>query len=337
MTRLAVAFLSFWGVLVALNAQDQTVRVWKRSDLYIRDPFILADRSTETYYLYSSSYDFKGMPDRRMGVVVYKSKDLNQWLGPYPVFQTGAPFWADTSHGVWAPEVHFYKGRYYLFATFTNPGLSLSPMAENRNTEAIVKRGTCILVASQPEGPFTPLASESQTPPEWMALDGTLFVERGKPKMVFCHEWIQTRNGTVEVVNLSKDLAKPIGKPKTLFKATDAPWVRSLNLHQGGFVTDGCWLYRTKSGILLMLWSSFGPTGYVTAIAISESGRLSGPWKHLPQLIYEDNGGHPMLFKTFDGKLAMAIHQPNAGPIRARLFEMADTGEGLVVIKEIPF
>ena len=43
-----------------------------------------------------------------------------------------------------------------------------------------------------------------------------------------------------------------------------------------------------------------------------------------------------MIFKTFDGRLVMAIHQPNQGNIRVRLFELEDVGETLRVRQEIP-
>lgn len=46
--------------------------------------------------------------------------------------------------------------------------------------------------------------------------------------MVFCHEWVQTQDGMMEAVRLKDDLSAPEGSPKTLFHASDAPWVKSL-------------------------------------------------------------------------------------------------------------
>jgi hypothetical protein len=48
------------------------------------------------------------------------------------------------------------------------------------------------------------------------------------------------------------------------------------------------------------------------------------------------DGGHGMIFKTLDGKLMMAIHQPNSGNIGARLFELTDTGESIRIEGEMP-
>ena len=72
-----------------------------------------------------------------------------------------------------------------------------------------------------------------------MALDGTLFVENNKPYMVFCREWLQVNDGTLEMAEMQPDLAALKTKPQTLFTATNAKWVQKLDLHGGGFITDG--------------------------------------------------------------------------------------------------
>lgn len=63
----------------------------------------------------------------------------------------------------------------------------------------------------------------------------------------------------------------------------------------------------------------------------SESGRLSGPWK-TARTPFAGNGGHCMLFRTFDGRLAMALHQPeDARTERTKFFSVEDTGDALKV------
>ena len=76
-----------------------------------------------------------------------------------------------------------------------------------------------------------------------------------------------------------------------------------------------------------MIWSSFTPTGYTTGIAISQSGKVHGPWNHQPEPLFKDDGGHGTIFRTFDGTLMLVLHCPNRGPHeRAHLFELEDTG-----------
>jgi len=280
-------------------------------DINIRDPFVLADANTRTYYLYANA----GNRTRgARGWECYTSRDLKHWTPPRTVFSPPKGFWGRGDF--WAPEVHRYKGRYYLFGTLSAPG---------------AKRGTQILVADSPLGPFRPHSDRAATPHDWMALDGTLFVEVGRPWMVFCHEWVQVRNGTMEAVRLRDDLSGPVGKPVKLFAAGDAPWVQPIR--GDGRVTDGPCLHRTKSGGLLMLWSSFGAGGYAVGIAHSTSGRLAGPWRHERRPLFTANGGHPMLFRTFEGKLMLSLHAPNgpSGRERARFLAIVEKGGTLVL------
>jgi GH43 family beta-xylosidase len=302
----------------------------KRAQIYIRDPFFYPDTATKTYYMYSSAYRSDYLPDAVNGVVVYQSQDLENWSKPAYVFKTPPNWWASAQHGVWAPEVHRYRGKYYLFATFTNPDKPLPKRVVGSSAKAVV-RGTSILVSDQPTGPFKPLSDKAMTPPDWMALDGTLFVEGGKPYLVFCHEWVQIVDGTMNMVRLKKDLSGPIGKPRTLFRASEADWVRRTEVkayQSEGNITDGPWFYRAKTGKLLMLWSSFGKDGYAVGVSESKTGKLAGPWVQQRRL-FDKNGGHAMLFQTFNGRLMLTVHQPNSGDIRAQLFEVTDTGHTL--------
>ena len=84
-----------------------------------------------------------------------------------------------------------------------------------------------------------------------------------------------------------------------------------------------------------MLWSSYGPNKYAVGIARSKSGRLAGPWEQEPEPLWSDDGGHPMLFRTFDDRLVMAIHQPNRKVERARFFELDEVGSTLRLRGEI--
>ena len=88
------------------------------SDIRIRDPFIVTDTQKGIYYMYASSSQ-KGSDGQSLGgVEVYKSKDLQWWEEPRQVFTVPEDNWITGT--VWAPEVHLYNGRYYLFATLNS-------------------------------------------------------------------------------------------------------------------------------------------------------------------------------------------------------------------------
>ena len=102
-------------------------------------------------------------------------------------------------------------------------------------------------------------------------------------------------------------------EPVTLFAASAAPWV----IRNSYYVSDAPFLYRANNGELLMLWSSFllgkdGNGQYAIGVARSQSGTVTGPWIQDPQpLNPNDNGGHAMIFKDFDGVLRISYHSPN--------------------------
>ncbi len=284
------------------------------ASIHVRDPFILPVEQERSYYLVASA---------GRSVTVRQSEDLTTWGEPKTVFTIPEGFWG--GEAIWAPEMHQYRGRYYLFATFMNQ----EPVGEQwTNWPPRVRRGTQVLVADSPLGPFKSFANHSHTPTNEMALDGTLWVEDGRPYMVYCHEWVQVRDGTMKVVQLSEDLSSTVGEPQLLFKGSDALWAPR---GRDRYITDGPALYRSKSGKLFMLWSSFSETGYTTGIAISDSGKVAGPWRQQSGPFFREDGGHAMIFRRFDGALMVALHSPNRSPNeRCHLLKVMDTGETLV-------
>ena len=307
------------------------IGVYTTDDIAIRDPYIVVDNENKLYYLYGATRLEKDRPNGREGVKMYKSEDLVHWTGPYLVYETPENSWADPKHGVWAPEVHKYKGGYYLFATLTNKEKVLETKSDRPLIHA---RGTQVFHSKSPYGPFIPFKNKPHTPETIMALDGTLWVEDEKPYMIFCHEWIQTTNGGMVYSKMKDDLSSLSGKIYEMFTAKEGEWVRSLSNHNGkpveGYITDGCFLHRLKSGKLMMIWSSFGENGYAVASAYSDNGKLDGNWIQNKELVFQSNGGHAMMFKNLDGELMLALHHPNSGSTpKCKLFKVEEYENGI--------
>jgi arabinan endo-1,5-alpha-L-arabinosidase len=283
------------------------------STIRIRDPFILTVAEEGAYYLYGTTDEDVWNPPGT-GFDCYRSTDLVEWDGPVPAFRPTEGFWADRNF--WAPEVHRHDGRYFMFASFMAPG---------------AHRGTQVLVADRPDGPFAAWSDGAVTPAEWDCLDGTPFIDdEGTPWMVFCHEWVQTIDGGMVAQRLSDDLKQAVGEPVALFTASQAPWARvadhpSVPTGVSPYVTDGPFLHRLGTGELLMLWSSFGGSGYAMGIARSTSGSVTGPWTHDPTPLWARDGGHGMIARTLDGGLVLTLHQPNETPLeRAVLLPLVE-------------
>lgn len=270
----------------------------KNADIHIRDPFVLSSVAEKQYYLYGTR-GAETWTKSASGLDYYQSADLQTWEGPFPAFRPPDGFWADRNF--WAPEVHVYQDRYYMFASFKSENAS---------------RGTQILAADSPQGLFLPISDEPVTPRDWECLDGTLFVDNDQqPWIVFCHEWVQVGDGEICALRLSHDLTSAVGEPQLLFRASESAWAQKINSKgRIGYVTDGPWLHRLASGALILLWSSLSASGYAVGIAKSDSGGILGSWEQLPEPLYANDGGHCMVFRDFDGQLYLALHHPNSTP-----------------------
>jgi arabinan endo-1,5-alpha-L-arabinosidase len=286
-----------------------------RDDLNIRDPFILPVSEEKTYYLFGTT-SFPGKPAH---FDCYTGTDLIHWHGPHRIFDPREDYWGTQDY--WAAEAHRYRGRYYLFASFKSPDKC---------------RGTDILVSqtASPMGPYVPYTEDSPiTPHEWECLDGTLFLDdAGVPWMVFCHEWLQVHDGQICAAPLSADLRRRTAEPTLLFTASNSPW--SVNPKGNDLVTDGPFLHRTRTGKLLMLWSSFNNYQYWLGVATSESGKLLGPWHHHHHILLDDDGGHGMLFHDFSSQLMLSLHRPNRHPDeRPILLPVDDSTDELRIVR----
>jgi len=288
------------------------------SDIRIRDPFVLPVPGEHLYYLFGST-DPDPWTGRGIGFDAYQSSDLLDWSGPTPAFRPDQGFWADRNF--WAPEVHAYRGGWFMFASFKS---------EDR------RRATQTLRSERPAGLFRVHAPRPLTPPDWECLDGTLFVDPGgAPWLVFCHEWVQVGDGQICAVALSEDLARTSAEPRILFSASQAPWVREVVDRGGarrGFVTDGPFVFRASDGGLLLLWSSFSDLGYAMGIARSDSGEITGPWRHMPRPVVDCDGGHGMVFRDFSGALFLTYHSPNKTPEERPVFRRVVERDGTLLV-----
>lgn len=298
-------------------------------DLKIRDPFVLPVAAERVYYLYGTTdlQPWGKIPGE--GFDVYRSRDLVTWEGPFPAFRPAHDFWG--KYCFWAPEVHAWRGRYYMFATFCSDA---------------VLRGTQVLVADHPLGPFQPHSPGPVTPSDSECLDGTLWVNRrGEPWMIFSRDWPKIAVGRYSAVPLRDDLSAAAGPPLDLFPVNAAPWVLTPPWHheraQAGkppcYVADGAWPLRLQSGELGLLFSSYNSAGYATGLARSASGDLTGPWRFDAQPFFGENGGHAMIFTRFDGISCLSLHQPNEpAPEHPRFFPIEERAGQLVLGPALP-
>ncbi|MXV16382.1 glycoside hydrolase family 43 protein [Hufsiella ginkgonis] len=288
-------------ILLPVTLLAQSPRTTVRKDvpldsIVLSDPFILADKNTATYYMTGT------------GGMLWKSRNLKTWEGPYAVTKTDPGSWMGPRPRIWAAELHQYQGKYYYFGTFTNTSIKIDTVQGN----VIDRRASHVLVSDAPGGPYVPMKDSTYLPPGKPTLDGTFWIDTDKkPYLVYCHEWLQNWNGTVEKIELKPDLSGTIGEGKVLFRASDSPWSKEKDKNGNiifNKVTDGPFLFRTKTGRLGMIWTSWVYNVYTQGVAYSAGGKLDGPWIHEKEPITPPNFGHGMLFNTLDGRLLMVLH-----------------------------
>ncbi len=261
----------------------------------LRDPFMLLDNGT--YYLYGTGVSGRDWDNSTWDCYVNSSGSLQ---GPWkktekPVYERPA----SAEKQFWAPEVHKYKGAYYMFCTYYS--------SETHH------RGCTVLKSPSPTGPFVEISGGHVTPKDWDAIDATLYVDpEGQPWIVFVHEWTCTDDGVgrMDAAKLSDDLTHMISEPVELFRADSSPWT-------GHRVTDGCFLHNLSDGKLVMLWSNFKEGSYCIGVVHSKDGSVIGPWEHETTPIYQrgmldaHDGGHGMIFTDTDGRQYICCHSPN--------------------------
>ncbi len=289
-----------------------------RSDISLSDPFIMADAKTQQYYMTGT------------GGGLWSSPDLETWndLG-FPL-QFSDAGWMGASPQVWASEIHCIDGKYYNISTLTNHSITI-------DSDGHPRRAVHIMSSTLPKGKYSLIKGGDATyvPAEKTTLDGTYFEDTdGKRYLLYCHEWIQNGNGTIEYIELKPDMNGSIGEGVVMTRAHDASWNTSP-------VTDGPYLFRTQTGRLGMIWTSWHGDRYVQGVAYSSTGQLSGPWVHEALPITPDNYGHGMLFHSFEGQLLMSIHSHRNINLDAQHFErhpvlfvMDDSGDRLRTVME---
>lgn len=296
----------------------------KRSEIRVRDPYIVLDG--EYYYMYITTSDTT--------LSYYRSTDLEEWEEGGVVFEIPENFWA--YRDVWAGEVHKYKGKYYLFVSLLG-----------RNGI----RGTQIAVCDTPYGKFLPLVDRAVTPLDKSCIDGSFFVSDGKPYIFYSHDWpdnyVEEKGayvGEIYCAELTDDLTAIVGEPVCLFASCDSlisgsepqkiNWRGKDTLRYG---SDAPFVQKLSSGALYLTWSPYlQEKKYVVLGVISESGSVFGPWKHSDTILYSQNGGHAMFFTDKNGRRIMSLHAPEQNMLeRAHLYCVEEDGNGLRIKEEI--
>lgn len=262
------------------------------SDIRIRDPFVFPEEGS--YYILGTTGE--DCWNRGSSLTLYRSEDL---ISARPVVQ----YMTDALGGysqLWAPELHKYRGRYYLL---------LSVFCKEKG------RGSILLSAARKEENFLPLTGDYITPAGWTCLDATLFLFRGKPYLIFSNEWVNTvtqdGDGSLFVASLSEDLTRLTCAPKKIVSGKYCGF--SKPIREGkvcGYVAEGPFAFE-EGGRIVLTWSTFTEEGYCVCESIAED--IFGEYR-FEKFLYRKDGGHAMVFWQ-DGIKKLVLHRPNCSPL----------------------
>jgi len=196
------------------SAQNGHQREWRIGQEFLIDSTMVHDpvmiRHDSTWYLFATGW----------GIDVYSSRDLKVWTREKAVFAQ-APQWAvDTIPGfkghIWAPDISFYEGQYYLY---------YSVSAFGKNTSAIGVATNRTLNPKDPDFKWIDHGRVIQSYPgvtNWNAIDPNLIFDvDGKPYMAFGSFW-----DGLQLVRMKPDLLQVDGECVTIASRKQDPSIK---------------------------------------------------------------------------------------------------------------
>jgi xylan 1,4-beta-xylosidase len=258
------------GSAIAAGVIPPLIPLW---NLHLRDTIITLGGDGK-YYMTGSTGD--NIWDRNDGIELYRSADLKKWdyLGLVWSVEKDGPAWVKswkTLHNlpvrdVWAPEIHYIKGNYYLAYC----------MASN---------GTGILVSQsgKPEGPYvSPLQPDKRL---GGGIDATLFQD-DDGSVYF------TNGGGGTIYKMKADMSgfDGPGHPIKFDPPADGSWTRA------SIAQEGASLFKAN-GKYYLGGAGFYKGRYSSVVAISDN--IYGPYHDWHEAV--PCGGGTNYFQDKDG------------------------------------
>lgn len=299
----------------------------------VHDPVMT--KEGDTYYLFCTG----------MGISVWSSKDLKSWRKEAPVFAS-APQWAIAAvpgfkGHIWAPDISYYNGQYYLY---------YSVSAFGKNTSCIGLATAKILDSASAGFGWTDHGKIIQSYPgktNWNAIDPNLITgSDGTPYLIFGSFWdgLKITKLTPDRMHIAGDsiqLPTIASRKEEGSSATNPPAVGDNPVDAGGNAIEAPFAFK-KGGYyyLFASWDYCCRAEKSTyKVVVGRSKDAAGPYldksgKRMDQnggtvVVEGDNkqwfgAGHNSVY-TFNGKDYNLYHG----------YDAADKGRSKLIIKEL--
>lgn len=245
----------------------------------VHDPVMA--KHNNTYYIFCTG----------RGIGVWSSTDMKEWKREQPVFSE-PPKWAVEAVAgfrghIWAPDISFFKGKYYLY---------YSVSAFGKNTSCIGLATNKTLDPANPEFKWIDHGKVIQSYPgetNWNAIDPNLVVAAdGTPFLSFGSFW-----DGLKLVKLNSDATAPaedinsiltIASRKKLSTDPNPPAVDDNPKDAGGNAIEAPFIFKKVEYYYLFASIDYCCKGVNSTykMIVGRSETISGP--------YIDKGGKPM-------------------------------------------
>ncbi len=266
--KLSLFLLIFLCLLGCLRLQAQ--KEYNDTLPVVHDPVMI--RQDSTFYIFCTGW----------GITVYSSTDMKHWKQQSPVFAK-APQWAVQAiphfvGHIWAPDISYYNGQYYLFYAVS---------AFGKNTSAIGIATNKTLDTSSKDFKWIDHGKVVQSVPNrdmWNAIDPNLIVDENKtPWLAFGSFW----NG-IKLVKMNADLLT-VAQPEQWY--TIASRQRNFILPDsvaGDAAIEGPFIFKKNNYYYLFVSFDYCCRGEKSTykMMVGRSENVYGP--------YVDKGGVPM-------------------------------------------
>lgn len=251
-----------------------------QTDIIVHDPVMI--RQNNTYYVFCTGW----------GISVFSSTDMKNWKNEAPVFAK-APQWAVDSipsfaGHIWAPDISFYNGEYYLY---------YSVSAFGKNTSCIGLATNKTLNPHDPNFKWVDHGKVIQSIPgitNWNAIDPNLIVdETGAPYLCFGSFW-----DGIKLVKLSPDaksvdedlrLITTIASRKSNPDLNNPPAIEGNPVDAGGNAIEAPFIFHKGKYYYLFASIDYCCKGEKSTykMIVGRSEKVTGP--------YVDQAGIPMI------------------------------------------
>lgn|GEM_PF-205040 len=252
------------------------------------DPFVVQH---EGYYYHIHRIGSERAP----GIAIRKTEDLSQLGNAKPQWVWSAPSSGPYSREIWAPELHYYKGKWYIYVA-ADAGRN-----EDHQMWVIESEG------SDPMGPYNQTPYHLETG-GW-AIDGTLLVDSENRPYFIWSGWPGKVDGVQNLYIAPMESPTKIVAQRTLLSEPDQAWEQRSD-HLRGLLEGPQILYRKDKIFIIYSASGSWSEHYCLGMLEYLGGDICKPenWKkhkEAPIFSGEDKVlgvGHCSFVKSPDGK-----------------------------------